>query len=113
MELKHACYLQTGTFFLTLAQRLMSNWCFSIEESVVASVKKYLSEEVLPTMHDQQTHLSTQLMAAVRSAAATPVPMPTQNPPLPDKPLDRVSKQQQILQMLQVGQVDAAFQQVK
>ena len=110
MELKHACYLQTGTFFLTLAQRLMSNWCFSIEESVVASVKKYLSEEVLQTMHEQQSDMSTQLMSALRSSAATPVSMAessTQNPA--DKLVDRVSKQAQILQMLQAGQFDAAF----
>ncbi|XP_064611108.1 enhancer of mRNA-decapping protein 4-like [Liolophura sinensis] len=72
----------------------------SFKEKLLSHVRDVVKEEVNAIMKEQSVSLSDTVVNAVRSSAATPVPMPT----------DPQQQQEVILSLLQQGQLNAAFQ---
>lgn len=76
----------------------------SLQESILSQVQRIVKGEVSLAMKEQQAVVTSSIMQAMRSAAGTPVPTTH---------LDYQSQQANILQLLQQGQLNQAFQQVR
>lgn len=76
----------------------------SLQESILSQVQRIIKGEVSLAMKEQQAVVTSSIMQAMRSAAGTPVPTTH---------LDYQTQQANILQLLQQGQLNQAFQQVK
>ncbi|XP_043937990.1 enhancer of mRNA-decapping protein 4 [Protopterus annectens] len=74
----------------------------SLQEFILTQVQKVVKVEVGHAMKEQQAAVTSSIMQAMRSAAGTPVP---------SAHLDFQSQQTQILQHLQQGHINQAFQQ--
>ena len=79
---------------------------FSMEQRIVSEVRQSITDQVLPAVEHQQTSLKDQLIDAMRSTAATPVPTDNGQVSSPDPQV----KRSQILALLRQGQLNAAFQ---
>ncbi|XP_072290506.1 enhancer of mRNA-decapping protein 4 [Eucyclogobius newberryi] len=79
-------------------QMLMGN----LQESIFSHVQRIVKGEVSLAMKEQQAVVTSSIMQAMRSAAGTPVPTAH---------LDYQTQQANILQLLQQGQLNQAFQQ--
>lgn len=75
----------------------------SLQESILSHVQRIVKGEVSLAMKEQQAVVTSSIMQAMRSAAGTPVPTTH---------LDYQTQQASILQLLQQGQLNQAFQQV-
>lgn len=75
----------------------------SLQESILSHVQRIVKGEVSLAMKEQQAVVTASIMQAMRSAAGTPVPTAH---------LDYQTQQANILQLLQQGQLNQAFQQV-
>lgn len=75
----------------------------SLQESILSHVQRIVKVEVNMAMKEQQAVVTSSIMQAMRSAAGTPVPTAH---------LDYQTQQANILQLLQQGQLNQAFQQV-
>lgn len=75
----------------------------SLQESILSHVQRIVKGEVSLAMKEQQAVVTSSIMQAMRSAAGTPVPTAH---------LDYQTQQANILQLLQQGQLNQAFQQV-
>lgn len=75
----------------------------SLQESILSHVQRIVKGEVSMAMKEQQAVVTSSIMQAMRSAASTPVPTAH---------LDYQTQQANILQLLQQGQLNQAFQQV-
>ena len=75
----------------------------SLQDSILTQVQRIVKGEVSQAMKEQQAVVTSSIMQAMRSAAGTPVPTAH---------LDYQSQQAAILQLLQQGQLNQAFQQV-
>lgn len=75
----------------------------SLQESLLTQVQRIVKGEVSQAMKEQQAVVTSSIMQAMRSAAGTPVPTAH---------LDYQTQQANILQLLQQGQLNQAFQQV-
>ena len=75
----------------------------SLQESLLTQVQRIVKGEVSQAMKEQQAAVTSSIMQAMRSAAGTPVPTAH---------LDYQTQQANILQLLQQGQLNQAFQQV-
>ncbi|CAG5958441.1 unnamed protein product [Menidia menidia] len=75
----------------------------SLQESILSHVQRIVKGEVNLAMKEQQAVVTSSIMQAMRSAAGTPVPTAH---------LDYQTQQASILQLLQQGQLNQAFQQV-
>ena len=75
----------------------------SLQESLLTQVQRIVKGEVSQAMKEQQAVVTSSIMQAMRSAAGTPVPTAH---------LDYQTQQGNILQLLQQGQLNQAFQQV-
>lgn len=90
--------------------RISSNdyCCFScicsLQESILSQVQRIIKGEVSLAMKEQQAAVTSSIMQAMRSAAGTPVPTTH---------LDYQAQQANILQLLQQGQLNQAFQQAR
>lgn len=82
---------------------LMSLLLSSLQESILSHVQRIVKGEVSLAMKEQQAVVTSSIMQAMRSAAGTPVPTAH---------LDYQTQQANILQLLQQGQLNQAFQQV-
>lgn len=88
---------------------LSIGWLFSVlflpslQESILSHVQRIVKGEVGQAMKEQQAVVTSSIMQAMRSAAGTPVPTAH---------LDYQTQQANILQLLQQGQLNQAFQQV-
>ena len=81
--------------------------CLSIlrlHESLVAQLKQIIQHEVSTAVRQQQSSLTSRLEQALRSGAATPVPM--------EHRIDAEQMKQQIASLLRQGKMNTAFQQV-
>lgn len=76
---------------------------FSLQESILAQVQRVIKGEVSLAMKEQQAAVTSSIVQAMRSAAGTPIP---------STHLDFQSQQTHILQLLQQGHLNQAFQQV-
>lgn len=76
---------------------------FSMQESTLSQVQRVIKEEVSLAMKEQQAAVTSSIVQAMRSAAGTPIP---------STHLDFQSQQTHILQLLQQGRLNQAFQQV-
>lgn len=76
---------------------------FSMQESILAQVQRVIKGEVSLAMKEQQAAVTSSIVQAMRSAAGTPIP---------SAHLDFQSQQTHILQLLQQGHLNQAFQQV-
>lgn len=76
---------------------------FSLQESILAQVQRIVKGEVSVALKEQQAAVTSSIMQAMRSAAGTPVP---------SAHLDCQAQQAHILQLLQQGHLNQAFQQV-
>ncbi|XP_029009818.1 enhancer of mRNA-decapping protein 4 [Betta splendens] len=74
----------------------------NLQESILSHVQKIVKGEVSLAMKEQQAVVTSSIMQAMRSAAGTPVPTAH---------LDYQTQQANILQLLQQGQLNQAFQQ--
>ncbi|XP_010016036.1 PREDICTED: enhancer of mRNA-decapping protein 4, partial [Nestor notabilis] len=74
----------------------------NMQESTLAQVQRVIKEEVSLAMKEQQAAVTSSIVQAMRSAAGTPVP---------STHLDFQSQQTHILQLLQQGRLNQAFQQ--
>lgn len=74
----------------------------SLQESILAQVQRIVKGEVSVALKEQQAAVTTSIMQAMRSAAGTPVPAAH---------LDCQAQQAHILQLLQQGHLNQAFQQ--
>uniref|UniRef100_A0A8C7F2S7 Enhancer of mRNA-decapping protein 4 n=1 Tax=Oncorhynchus kisutch TaxID=8019 RepID=A0A8C7F2S7_ONCKI len=74
----------------------------NLQESILTQVQRIVKGEVSMAMKEQQAAVTSSIMQAMRSAAGTPVPTPL---------LDYQAQQANILQLLQQGQLNQAFQQ--
>ncbi|XP_008309267.1 enhancer of mRNA-decapping protein 4 isoform X2 [Cynoglossus semilaevis] len=74
----------------------------NLQESILSHVQRIVKGEVSLAMKEQQAVVTSSIMQAMRSAAGTPVPTAH---------LDYQTQQANILQLLQQGQVNQAFQQ--
>ncbi|XP_064807998.1 enhancer of mRNA-decapping protein 4-like isoform X1 [Oncorhynchus masou masou] len=74
----------------------------NLQESILTQVQRIVKGEVSMAMKEQQAAVTSSIMQAMRSAAGTPVPTPL---------LDYQAQQASILQLLQQGQLNQAFQQ--
>ncbi|XP_034033154.1 enhancer of mRNA-decapping protein 4 isoform X2 [Thalassophryne amazonica] len=79
-------------------QMMMGN----MQESIISHVQRVVKGEVSMAMKEQQVIVTSSIMQAMRSAASTPVPTAH---------LDYQTQQANILQLLQQGQINQAFQQ--
>lgn len=75
----------------------------SLQESILAQVQRIVKGEVSVALKEQQAAVTSSIMQAMRSAAGTPVPTAH---------LDCQAQQAHILQLLQQGHLNQAFQQV-
>lgn len=76
----------------------------SLQESILAQVQRIVKGEVSVALKEQQASVTSSIMQAMRSAAGTPVPAAH---------LDCQAQQAHILQLLQQGHLNQAFQQVR
>ncbi|NWS44501.1 EDC4 protein, partial [Probosciger aterrimus] len=74
----------------------------NMQESTLAQVQRVIKEEVSLAMKEQQAAVTSSIVQAMRSAAGTPIP---------STHLDFQSQQTHILQLLQQGRLNQAFQQ--
>lgn len=74
----------------------------NLQESILSHVQRIVKGEVSSAMKEQQAVVTSSIMQAMRSAAGTPVPTAH---------LDFQTQQANILQLLQQGQLNEAFQQ--
>ncbi|KAM3869911.1 enhancer of mRNA-decapping protein 4 [Diretmus argenteus] len=74
----------------------------NLQESILSQVQRIVKGEVSMAMKEQQVAVTSSIMQAMRSAAGTPVPTAH---------LDYQTQQANILQLLQQGQLNQAFQQ--
>uniref|UniRef100_W5MIA3 Enhancer of mRNA-decapping protein 4 n=1 Tax=Lepisosteus oculatus TaxID=7918 RepID=W5MIA3_LEPOC len=74
----------------------------NLQDSILTQVQRIVKGEVGMAMKEQQAVVTSSIMQAMRSAAGTPIPT---------SHLDYQSQQANILQMLQQGQLNQAFQQ--
>ncbi|XP_078113900.1 enhancer of mRNA-decapping protein 4 isoform X2 [Sander vitreus] len=74
----------------------------NLQESILSHVQRIVKGEVSQAMKEQQAVVTSSIMQAMRSAASTPVPTAH---------LDYQTQQANILQLLQQGQLNQAFQQ--
>lgn len=74
-----------------------------MQETILAQVQRVIKGEVSLAMKEQQAAVTSSIVQAMRSAAGTPIP---------STHLDFQSQQTHILQMLQQGHLNQAFQQV-
>ncbi|KAM7413951.1 hypothetical protein PAMA_018986 [Pampus argenteus] len=74
----------------------------NLQESILSHVQRIVKGEVSLAMKEQQAVVTSSIMQAMRSAASTPVPTAH---------LDYQTQQANILQLLQQGQLNQAFQQ--
>nr|XP_033796651.1 enhancer of mRNA-decapping protein 4 isoform X2 [Geotrypetes seraphini] len=74
----------------------------SMQESILTQVQRIIKGEVSYAMKEQQAAVTSSIMQAMRSAAGTPIP---------SSQLDLQSQQTHILQLMQQGHVNQAFQQ--
>uniref|UniRef100_A0A8C5H523 Enhancer of mRNA-decapping protein 4 n=1 Tax=Gouania willdenowi TaxID=441366 RepID=A0A8C5H523_GOUWI len=74
----------------------------NMQESILSHVQRIVKGEVGLAMKEQQAVVTSSIMQAMRSAAGTPVPTAH---------LDYQTQQANILQLLQQGQLNQAFQQ--
>ncbi|XP_026574889.1 enhancer of mRNA-decapping protein 4-like [Pseudonaja textilis] len=74
----------------------------SMQESILAQVQRVIKGEVSTAMKEQQAAVTSSIMQAMRSAAGTPIPATH---------LDFQSQQAHMLQLLQQGHLNQAFQQ--
>ncbi|KAM8861537.1 enhancer of mRNA-decapping protein 4 [Synchiropus picturatus] len=74
----------------------------NLQESILSHVQRIVKGEVSLAMKEQQAAVTSSIMQAMRSAAGTPVP---------SAHLDYQAQQSTILQLLQQGQLNQAFQQ--
>uniref|UniRef100_A0A665UFG0 Enhancer of mRNA-decapping protein 4 n=1 Tax=Echeneis naucrates TaxID=173247 RepID=A0A665UFG0_ECHNA len=74
----------------------------NLQESILSHVQRIVKGEVSLAMKEQQVVVTSSIMQAMRSAAGTPVPTAH---------LDFQTQQANILQLLQQGQLNQAFQQ--
>lgn len=79
------------------------NVLLSLQESILSHVQRIVKGEVSLAMKEQQAVVTSSIMQAMRSAAGTPVP---------STHLDYQTQQANIMQSLQQGQINQAFQQV-
>lgn len=75
----------------------------SLQEAILAQVQRIVKGEVSVALKEQQAAVTSSIMQAMRSAAGTPVPAAH---------LDCQAQQAHILQLLQQGHLNQAFQQV-
>lgn len=75
----------------------------SLQDTILSQVQRIVKGEVNLAMKEQQAVVTSSIMQAMRSAAGTPVPTAH---------LDYQTQQANILQFLQQGQLNQAFQQV-
>uniref|UniRef100_A0A8B9LNM4 Enhancer of mRNA-decapping protein 4 n=1 Tax=Astyanax mexicanus TaxID=7994 RepID=A0A8B9LNM4_ASTMX len=76
----------------------------NLQDSILTQVQRIVKGEVSLAMKEQQAAVTSSIMQAMRSAAGTPVPTAH---------LDYQAQQASILQLLQQGQLNEAFQQVR
>ncbi|KAK5867892.1 hypothetical protein PBY51_012348 [Eleginops maclovinus] len=74
----------------------------NLQETILSHVQRIVKGEVSMAMKEQQAVVTSSIMQAMRSAAGTPVPTAH---------LDYQTQQANILQLLQQGQLNQAFQQ--
>uniref|UniRef100_A0A671M715 Enhancer of mRNA-decapping protein 4 n=1 Tax=Sinocyclocheilus anshuiensis TaxID=1608454 RepID=A0A671M715_9TELE len=74
----------------------------NLQDSILMQVQRIVKGEVSLAMKEQQAAVTSSIMQAMRSAAGTPVP---------SAHLDYQAQQASILQLLQQGQLNEAFQQ--
>ncbi|XP_073514062.1 enhancer of mRNA-decapping protein 4 isoform X2 [Phyllobates terribilis] len=74
----------------------------NMQDSILSQVQRIIKEEVNHAMKEQQAAVTTSIMHAMRSAAGTPIPSSHH---------DYQSQQTQIMQLLQQGHLNQAFQQ--
>ncbi|NXC50734.1 EDC4 protein, partial [Penelope pileata] len=74
----------------------------NLQESILAQVQRVIKGEVSLAMKEQQAAVTSSIVQAMRSAAGTPIP---------SAHLDFQSQQTHILQLLQQGHLNQAFQQ--
>ncbi|KAM8945585.1 enhancer of mRNA-decapping protein 4 [Pelodytes ibericus] len=74
----------------------------NMQDTILTQVQRIIKEEVSHAMKEQQAAVTSSIMQAMRSAAGTPIP---------SSHLDFQSQQAHILQMLQQGHINQAFQQ--
>ncbi|XP_067091663.1 enhancer of mRNA-decapping protein 4 isoform X1 [Osmerus mordax] len=74
----------------------------NLQESILTQVQRIVKGEVGQAMKEQQAVVTSSIMQAMRSAAGTPVP---------SAHLDFQTQQAAVLQLLQQGQLNQAFQQ--
>uniref|UniRef100_A0A8C9TLL3 Enhancer of mRNA-decapping protein 4 n=1 Tax=Scleropages formosus TaxID=113540 RepID=A0A8C9TLL3_SCLFO len=74
----------------------------NLQDSILTQVQRIIKGEVSLAMKEQQAVVTSSIMQAMRSAAGTPIPTAH---------LDYQSQQASVLQLLQQGQINQAFQQ--
>ncbi|XP_069821989.1 enhancer of mRNA-decapping protein 4 isoform X2 [Dendropsophus ebraccatus] len=74
----------------------------NMQDSILSQVQRIIKEEVNHAMKEQQAVVTSSIMHAMRSAAGTPIP---------SSHLDYQSQQTHIMQLLQQGHLNQAFQQ--
>ncbi|XP_004913558.1 enhancer of mRNA-decapping protein 4 isoform X2 [Xenopus tropicalis] len=74
----------------------------NMQDSILSQVQRIIKEEVSHAMKEQQAAVTSSIMQAMRSAAGTPIP---------SSHMDFHSQQTHILQLMQQGQINKAFQQ--
>ncbi|XP_036399584.1 enhancer of mRNA-decapping protein 4 isoform X1 [Megalops cyprinoides] len=74
----------------------------SLQDSILTQVQRIVKGEVSMAMKEQQAVVTSSIMQAMRSAAGTPIPTAH---------LDYQAQQANVLQLLQQGQLNQAFQQ--
>ncbi|XP_056454011.1 enhancer of mRNA-decapping protein 4-like isoform X3 [Gadus chalcogrammus] len=86
----------------TEVQHQLQMMVANLQESLLTQVQRIVKGEVSQAMKEQQAVVTSSIMQAMRSAASTPVPTAH---------LDYQTQQGNILQLLQQGQLNQAFQQ--
>ncbi|XP_053305522.1 enhancer of mRNA-decapping protein 4 isoform X2 [Spea bombifrons] len=74
----------------------------NMQDSILTQVQRIIKEEVSHAMKEQQAAVTSSIMQAMRSAAGTPIP---------SSHLDFQTQQAHILQLMQQGHINQAFQQ--
>lgn len=89
-----------------MLQCSLTQYCVlcSLQDSILSQVQRIVKGEVSQAMKEQQAVVTSSIMQAMRSAASTPIPTTH---------LDFQAQQASILQLLQQGQLNEAFQQVR
>ncbi|KAL4613659.1 enhancer of mRNA-decapping protein 4-like [Arapaima gigas] len=83
-------------------QHQLSMTVGNLQDSILTQVQRIVKGEVSLAMKEQQAVVTSSIMQAMRSAAGTPIPTAH---------LDYQSQQASVLQLLQQGQINQAFQQ--